>query len=379
MDLNLALFCRKYLPYEIYKTLEVANTYLQYSYQNLKGKIFTNLYLHKNNKKLYPSLIILGPTTKCNLDCVICDRTNTNHSELKLENLLKIKNVLECACDINLTGYGESLLNKNLKQIIEYIFSINKRNNLISMVTNGTLLTKEFGTLLNGRINSITISLNAATEDTYRKDMKNAKLGKVLSNIKEFMSALDEDSRSRILLSFVAHSRNYQEIPDFLDLAHELGISKVRIGHFAIFRENDIHLSLLNVKSDYNKYIDLAIKKAIKHNIIFYESKFNSIVNHSYNKILCFFPYSQLILNPDGTIDGPCCCGEFCYGNVFEEDFENIWFGNEYKKIRKKKHLPTCNPCRDFASFDSLEAHFCHDFLMKNRNIIEEQISLHAG
>lgn len=378
MKLDLALLSRKYLPYELHKTLEVANTYLQYSYLNLRGRIFTHLYYGKNNKKLYPSLIILGSTTKCNLNCVICDRANTLPIDLELENVRKIKKVLENACDINLTGYGEPLLNKNLKPIIEYIYSINNRTNLISIVTNGTLLNEEFGALVNGRINNITISLNAATEDTYKRDMKNAKLSNVIGKIKNFMSTLDEDSRSRILLSFVAHSQNYSEIPNFLDLAHEIGISKVRIGQFAIFRKEDIHLSLLNVKDEYNKYIDLAIKKAIAHNIVLYERKFHSYVNHNYNKILCFFPYSQLILNPDGSIDGPCCCGEFCYGNVFEEDFESIWFGKGYKKIRKHKHLPTCNPCRDFASFESLEAHFCHGFLINNRTLIEEKINSHS-
>jgi len=365
--MNLALRIRKILPYSIYKLLEMIQLYKTYYLATLIGGLKFRKFFGKDNKKLYPTMLIIGSTTRCNLNCTICDRHSFKVEDLKLYNLKKIESLIRGAEDINLTGYGEPLLNAEIDSIIEYIYSVNNRKNIISLVTNGTRLTEKFGALLSGRINNITISLNAATEETYRRDMKNAKLQDVLENITEFLSVLDDDSKNRIILSFVAHADNFKEIPDFIDLAFGLGVKKVRVGQFAIFREEDIRLSLLNVRGEYNRYIDLALKRANKSNIILYANKFDSPFNHNISKHVCFFPFKQLIINPDGSIDGPCCCGRFDFGNVFQEDFDNIWFGQNYMKMRKKRYLPTCITCRDFASFDSLEAHFCHEFLIPNR------------
>ena len=371
-----SVLLRRYLPDELYRFLEVFYTYVINTLVILKYKIFSKMYLNKDNKKLYPSQLVIAPTTRCNLNCAICDRTNVTPVDLTVENLRNIEEVIKHASDINLTGFGESLLNRNFEDILKYIFSVNKTQRIVTMVTNGTLLSRDFGLLVNDRLSAIDISINAATPETYRRDMKNADLNQVLENVREFMSALDNDSRNRVSLIFVAHAKNYQEMPAFIDLVKEMGIKRVRISHFIAHDLESVPLSLLNVKEDYNRCLDLAIEKAIKHNIFLYDRKFNVLANCNYPKWICLSPYTQLVIqDPDGSVNGPCCCGEFRSVNVFENDFESFWFGEVYRKLRERKYLPCCKKCRAFHSFDSIDAHFDHLFFDKNRDEIVEIIN----
>jgi MoaA/NifB/PqqE/SkfB family radical SAM enzyme len=366
-----SVLLRKYLPDELYRFLEFFYTYVVNALIIIKYRILSGIYLNKDNKKLYPSQLVLAPTTRCNLNCAICDRTNVVPVDLTVEKLRKIEKVIENVSDINLTGFGESLLNKNFPDILKYIFSINKSPRIMTMVTNGTLLNREFGLLVNNRISAIDISINAATPETYKRDMKNAELTKVLENVRDFMSVLDSESRNRVSLIFVAHARNYREMPAFIDLVNDMGIKRVRISHFVAHDLESVPLSLLNVKADYNHYLHLAIKRAIRHQIFLYDKKFNAMANCNYPKWICLSPLTQLVIqDPDGSVNGPCCCGEFRSVNVFETDFERFWFGEVYKRLRKSRYLPCCKKCRAFTSFDSLYAHFDHQFFDKNRDEI---------
>jgi len=376
MIFDQAVTFRKYLPDQLYRFLEVFYYYFSHAIILAKYKFLTRNYLNKDNKKLYPKFLILPPTTKCNLSCAFCDRKNVPASDLTVENVKKIKEVIEQVENINLTGFGESLLNKEYPDILRYIFSINKTKRILTMVTNGTRLTREFGELVNDRLNAIDISVNAATEETYLRDMKYSRLHIVIDNIKNFMSALDEESKGRVTMIFVAHSKNYTEMPDFIDLAHSIGVKRVRISYVMAYDLEHVPLSLLNVKKEYNRYLDLAIKRAIKHNIFLYDKKFGAWANHTYLKSMCTAPYTDLdVQGTSGSVNGPCCCGEFHPINIFENDFEEFWFGKAYQKLRKKRYLPCCKNCRAAASFDSLEAHFEHIFLKKNRQKILEMIN----
>ena len=376
MIFDAAIALRKFLPDGLYRLAEVLYVYFSNTLVLLKCKLLTLKYLDKDNKKLYPKFIILPPTTKCNLSCAICDRRNVKPLDLSVANLQKIEDVIAHAENINFTGFGESLLNKEFSEILKYVFLVNKTKRIMTMVSNGTRLTREFGQLVNDRLNAIDISVNAATEETYLRDMKHSKLHIVLDNIRNFMSALDEESRGRVGLIFVAHSKNYEEMPDFIDMVHSMGIKKARISYFIAHDLEHVHLSLLRVKEQYNHYLDLAIKRAIKHKIFLYDHKFNSWTNHNFLRFICNAPYTQLaIQTPDGNVNGPCCVGEFTPVNVFENDFEKFWFRDEYRRLRKKRYLPCCLNCRAYVSFDSLEAHFEHIFLNSHRDEIMKMIN----
>ena len=125
----------------------------------------------------YPKQLTVAMTDRCNLKCFICTREEfegqigSKGNNLALENLYKMEPALREAEIIQLTGFGETFLHPDLGEALDYIYSINQREDLIYFVSNGTLLTRAWGEKLDKRLNNLAISLNAARPDTYKRDM----------------------------------------------------------------------------------------------------------------------------------------------------------------------------------------------------------------
>jgi MoaA/NifB/PqqE/SkfB family radical SAM enzyme len=158
---------------------------------------------------------------------------------------------------IDLTGWGEPFTYPRLKEVLEYVFSLNS-GEVIGLTTNGTRLTEEHARLLSGHLSYFIISLNAATKATYERDMKHGDFEATLSSIRSFVSALDVSDRPKLNLHMVAHTENYREIPDFVVLAHDLAMPAVSVGQYLVGISDHSRYSLLNIREDYNRAVEEA-------------------------------------------------------------------------------------------------------------------------
>jgi len=340
-------------------------------YKILYDNIFLKyglLYLYKFpvfHKFLYPKRLYIYLTSKCNLRCFICLRTYNNYigKDIKFDDLRKIERAIKYAKIINLTGWGEATIYPKFKQTLEHIYSINPNKNLIEIITNGTCLSKEIASLLNGHLYSLTISLNAATEETYNRDMKNGNFIKTINNIKIFMNSLNDNEKDKINLHFVAHTENFKEIPQFINLAHELNISSVTVGQYLVCHDEHKKFSLFNIKQEYNNIILQSEKQAKDLNVFLGAQKFSNQSDiKDFTSQFCFYPFSECIVHPNGNIKVCCYSGsDDNMGNTFETTFETIWFGKRYNKLRNHRFLSKCEKCLINVSFDDPNAHYIID------------------
>jgi MoaA/NifB/PqqE/SkfB family radical SAM enzyme len=374
MVIKVAMLIRKYFPDAVYRHAQVL--YRSLKQPIIKKMIIDSPFLSKLFKnKTYPDELFIFLTTRCNIRCLICRREDHKPKDLDFENIYKLKEPIKHAQIVDLTGWGEPFLYTKFYDVLAYILNNAKKQNIIRLITNGTLLNEEYGKLLNRRIYSLAISLNAATKTTYNRDMQLSDFDNVIGNIKNFISVLDVETISKINLHFVAHAKNYVEIPDFVLLAHSLGIQNVTIGNYIISTEDHIHLSLLHDKIKYNDSIALAERISIDKGIYLNAKKFNDGSDPENSSIKCFYPYTQLFVQPDGEVSGPCCyAGSYYMGNLYTDGFKAVWMSEKYKKLRLKRHLPACRTCAAYSSFDSLNTHFDSTFLRTNREIIEKRI-----
>ena len=77
------------------------------------------------------------------------------------------------------------------------------------------------------------------------------------------------------------------------------------------------------------------------------------------NKFICMAPFSEISIDIDGNVN--CCCMEYtknyCWGNIFEQSFEEIWNGERAKEFRRdviEGKYTYCN--RNICSFGILES-----------------------
>lgn len=306
------------------------------------------------NRYLYPDFLAISLTTKCNLRCFFCRTENTKTDTVDFNNIIKLEKAIKYSKIISLSGWGEPLVYPKFKDVLAFIYKV-KKNAKLQLTTNGTLLSKEYAYLLAGHISSLLISINAAKEETYNRDMKGGYFKKTISRIREFMSVLDEKDKLNVKFHFVAHTKNFREIPDFIILVKKIGGSNVSIGHYVISNKDHLNYMLLNVKKEYNDVISKSKLIAKKEGIKLSAKEFYS--EKPRDVCLCDSPYRECYILTSG--DGAPCCysGNHFMGNVYKDSFESVWFGEEFIKLRKERYLPACKICTPFLSFDSKEAH----------------------
>jgi MoaA/NifB/PqqE/SkfB family radical SAM enzyme len=323
---------------------------------------FENSFLRRIFKHaLYPRHLAIFLTTRCNIRCMICRREDFQGKDLEFDNIRKLAAPIRYARTIDLTGWGECLLYPRFAEVVRYVLSVNPNEHILCITTNGTLLSSNVAELIRGRFQQVVVSLNAASEETYNRDMKYGDFHRTLLNIKQFMTALTPDDRQRVQLHFVAHADNYTEIPRFVRLAHDLGIFSVSIGHYLVGSEDHIGKAIFHYQQEYNAMMDEAELLAAACGIIITGRRF--FREAATPVASCSAPFDQCYVQPDGEISSPCCyAGYNPMGNVYASGFDKVWFGKAYQKLRRSRYLPACKGCTPFIPLDDFRAHFAGDF-----------------
>lgn len=113
------------------------------------------------------SMLGLFTTNRCNLNCIYC----STGAGKKLGKELTLSEKKRCIREakkkgmtrVNLHGSGEPMLDKDFKDIIEYIHSLKMRP---FVVTNGTLIDRDYASWLKKRRVYVLFKLNSFSEDT---------------------------------------------------------------------------------------------------------------------------------------------------------------------------------------------------------------------
>ena len=300
-----------------------------------------------------PSNITIEISTNCNLSCTMCSRTHSTETKSQLMGPETYENVLDNFPKLSkvfVCGAGEPLLHPDILEIIKITKS---RGASIIMTTNAALLTEKMARdLVKLKLDTLYVSLDGATTESYEKIRRGAKFDRVIENIKRLDQIKQESNSSlpAVELNFVGMSQNINELPGVVELAHELGLKKIYYLPVTVIGEQGIkhpHEVPELTKSVFEK----ATEKAKFHGI---SLRLRPLEPQTQP---CFSPWSNPYISIDGTIT-PCCPigsnapgvyasdwyfnshiefdpEEYVLGDIFEEDFSKIWNNKKYRLLRK--------------------------------------------
>ena len=104
----------------------------------------------------------------------------------------------------------------------------------INFITNGLRLTPEMWASIancHGNLNSIHVSVNAATPETFAINQRGGRLEKLLPNL-EFIASLRREKKFKLFsLGFYVLANNFREMKDFIALGKRLGVDSIFFGH----------------------------------------------------------------------------------------------------------------------------------------------------
>ena len=178
----------------------------------------------------YPEKVNFCMDDSCNLQCIFCrDKMKCNEQETveKLDSLIdnKLLPMLKNAKQVEPDTGGEIFVSKHSKKLVKAIIK-NYPNIKLEIFTNGTYCDEKHFKELNlfGHIESIQISVHAATKDIYNKIVHGGNFNKVMKNIKWIARQKIYGNIEEIKLNFCVNSINYKDMVKFAQLAKKLNL-----------------------------------------------------------------------------------------------------------------------------------------------------------
>ena len=181
-----------------------------------------------NIESEYPVYVSFAHERSCTCHCTTCrDKVimNDEKTTAKYDELIETKflPMLKNAKMVEMSGSGEIFVSKHYQKLIKRITETYP-NIKFYIITNGIYCTvenlKKLG--LYDRLESLQISLHAATKETYDKIVRGGNFDKVCENLAAVKEMKDNGLIPEVLLNYVVSSMNFKEMPQFARWAQEL-------------------------------------------------------------------------------------------------------------------------------------------------------------
>ncbi len=285
-----------------------------------------------------PPIIMIEPTNICNLKCPLCPSGNGTLKRTKgymSFNVFKkiIDDVYKTAFIVVLWNQGEPYLNKGFSKMVKYASD----KGLFTLVSTNGNINYNAEDIVNSGLDSMIVSLDGTTQETYNKYRINGKLDVVVKNVKDIVAAKKKLKKTNPLLhwQFLVMKHNEHEIEEIKTLSKELEVDNLELKSIQIYSKDDID-NYLPINPKYRRYKVNGNNFELKYGI----------------KNRCRRIWTNAVVNWDGEV--AICCfdkdGEFKVGNVMDTELKQLWKSKNIMKIRNqilkdRKQIPICKNC----------------------------------
>ncbi len=298
------------------------------------------------------SIISLDSSTMCQLKCPKCPSIEGIKKEgilgwdyLKFINFKKFVDNNPTIKKVELSNSGEPFLNPELKEIIKYAY----RNKINITIGTGANLNSVKGDILESlvkyKVKSLTVSLDGATNDTYKIYRIGGDFNRVIKNIKiiNYFKKKHHSRFPKLLWQFVIMGHNEQEIPAAKKYAKRLGMA---------------FYTKLNRISSYSPVIDESFVRKESGLGVSNRQEFLSKYKRLYI-VYCLRLWNSPQINWDGKLLGCNVNLWNNFGNVFETSLNKCLQSERYiytkQVVLGKKKVRNDIPCSKCVIYKSVK------------------------
>ncbi len=288
----------------------------------------------------YPPIVNVEPTNVCNLRCPLCV---TGSMQMKRSygrmNVEKFKTFIDQVADkiiyVTLYHQGEPYLHKEFNDMVTYAKS---KGVYVTTSTNAHFFTPELAeSVVKSKIDSMIISLDGVTQETYEKYRVLGKLDTVLEGIRNVVEA-KQRLKSKVpylFLQFLVMKQNEHEIPQVKALANELGVDRLLIKTTQVMTLDEAK-EWLPENDKYRRYELTEEAFRVKQ-----------------GQGVCPRVWMTTLIDWDGQVV-PCCFdknGEHALGHLDNgQSFDEIWKNEKYSDFRtrmltNRNSIDICRNC----------------------------------
>lgn len=283
--------------------------------------------------KTFPPMVIVDITNACNLSCIHCAHPvirKTPDYEPKFMDLKVFKKIVDEVSNYNIllmriASDGESLLHPQFFEMMTMAKDAGIK--CINLTTNGMLLTEDNARkAIECGLDIIDISIDAFTEETYRKIRIGGDFKRVKKNVLSLIKIRDEKkSPAKIFVSLIRQSLNEKEGNRFV----EYWKPKV---DFVMVRNLCNEVGLVEITKDNEQVLP--------------------------ERYPCPQFWKRITINHNGDIR--YCVEDWrnrtVIANIKDCSIRDIWQGPEYEKLRELhlkgeyEMIQLCSECRDWVA-----------------------------
>jgi MoaA/NifB/PqqE/SkfB family radical SAM enzyme len=270
----------------------------------------------------------LEASSMCQLKCPICPTSIglvrkgiIGWSYLKFEDFKRFVDANPNIRNIELSNRGEMFLNPELSSIIRYAYSKKIRLTAWNGVNMNTVTRQVLEDMVRYKFRVVHISIDGATDKTYKVYRKNGDLNKVLKNIRILQQYKKKfNSKFPILRwQFIIFGHNQHELARAKAMAKRLGMTFV---------------PKLNWHESYSQVVNRRLAGEQSGYSVFSQQEFRNRYGREYY-LPCEELWTMPKINWDGKLLG-CCYNRYSdFGNVFESGLKPCLESERYNYAKK--------------------------------------------
>ena len=301
-----------------------------------------------------PVCLYLEVTNRCNLLCETCPRTFEElepPADMSWELFTKIVDQSPNIARAVLHGVGEPMLVKDLPRMIRYL---KDRGVYVLFNTNGTLMRPaKFQALIDTGLDELRVSLDAADAKTYKLVRGKDFFGRIVRDVRKFTEYQREIdvTTPRVSLWLTGLKETVQELPEFIRLAHSMGVNEVHLQRL-VFDDDGFGLARMEsslfeqTQREEQAAIEAAQAIGRELGVTLDASGATepgvSLKRQSGSESMCRRPWSLMYFTAHGRAL-PCCIAPFSargyetytLGDATQQDLREIWNGPAYQAFRQ--------------------------------------------
>ncbi|MDO8363431.1 MAG: radical SAM protein [Actinomycetota bacterium] len=322
---------------------------------------------HAEVVPVLPHSLVLELTARCNLTCTHCSSHGTQQlhlrhnrmAEMPVERFERLADeVFPSLTTFGLVGRGEPLIasDRLWRAVVRKLVQHQVR---LTLVTNGCYVTKRITPDVVERLETIHISVDGGTPETFAANRGGASLDETLAalaHVDRLRRAAGLARRPRIGVSWTLKANNVHELPAFVERAVGLGIDQLTVRHLLVFHGHNRDESLVDRPDLVNGPLGATYEILHRHGVrsdcppLMQEgapSARSAPVTDSASSSSardrdgCLFIHRTAVVHSDGLV--PTCGAHFsaAAGHLEEEpSFAAIWNGPVLRRVRATLDTP---------------------------------------
>lgn len=311
-------------------------------------------------ENIYPIEIEISPSGACNHRCVFCAVDYIGYQPNFLNKDIILRDVTQMSQkglkSVICSGEGEPLLNKDMPDIANGIRACGVD---VAMSTNGVLFTKEKANDCLKAFTWVRFSVASMEEQSYGKIQrgKAGDLEKVKTNLTDIVKVKkNQGLKTTLGVQCLLLPDNANQLPDMAKELRTIGVDYLTVKPYSqhLHSENTFQI-------DYNQMMELEqeVKEYSTEGFsIYFRANAMKKVHHEKCYQHCYGLPFMTHIDAKGNV-WPCVAHigtqEFCYGNIYEQTFEEIWEGEKRQEVIRKLNLLDINKvCREACRLDEI-------------------------